>query len=508
MRMQMKLAVLLAFLIGSLVLLLTLLMYGNWFSSMQKQVALDARDQAIIIAENKTIQSAMLLDNGYITVNKAVERIHLKTGIQYLYILNAEGIYYAHPIPEKLNTTYQIGDTRTNPLVDKPLTHYTLNSDAMVEAYVPVYTDGVISGAVVVGIYNGRILQTLKGHAITMTVVAVLVIALGILIAYLFSKHIKRVMFGLEPEAIALLVNQQEMILEHIGEGILATDHRGKILVVNESAKKLLEISNLNMGDSIEQLNFLDNLTLKEVRIGQQKVLKVESKELGDVDSRLGKLYKLEDMSLARQKAEELTDMLQLTQALRAQNHEFMNKMHTVSGLLQLEAFEEAQDYIEEITKARSEMVEAINNRIKIPAVSGLILAKHSKASEQRVNLIIDEEAHIEGLPKGMLESDVTSILGNLIDNALDAASENVTIDIFSDNSHLTINVCDDGPGIDESLLPRVLEKGFSTKGKDRGFGLAIVEEKVKGLRGNLILINQDGLCVKVMLPMYREEDL
>lgn len=511
MRMQTKIAVVLALMIGGLVLLMTVLMYGNWFSAMQKQVALDAKDAAIIIAENESIQRALTLENGYISTNKAVERIHLKTGIQYLYVLNQEGLYFAHPIPEKVNTPYEQGDTRLPPLVLEPVTYYTLNSDAMVEAYVPVYTDGVVSGSVVVGIYNGRILQTIRGHAISVIVIAVLAIAAGIGMAYVLSKNIKKAMFDLEPEAIALLFNQQETILEHIGEGVLATDLWGNILVVNENAKKLLNRPDLKIGDAIDTLPFLKDKQIKEMRIDGQKTLKVDRKGLSEVDQRLGTLYKFEDMSLVRERAEELTDMKQLTQALRAQNHEFMNKLHTISGLLQLEAFSEAQGYIEEITKARSEMVEAINHRIKVPVLSGLILAKHSRAAEKRIVLTIDEEALVEKLPSGVLESDMTSILGNLIDNAMDALSPKggtIHLDLYEDALNFVMSVCDDGPGIDDALMPFVFERGFSTKGDGRGFGLAIVQEKIKALGGSIHLANQEGLCVTAVLPMKAKEVL
>lgn len=505
MRMQSKIAVVLACLIGGLVLVITLFMYGNWFSAMQKQVALDARDQAIIIAENEAIQSALMIDNGYITVNRAVERIHLKTGIQYLYILNAQGRYFAHPIPEKVNTAYNEGDTMLYPLVSEPQMYYTLTTDAMVEAYVPVYTDGVPSGAVVVGIYNGRILQTIKGHAIRVVIIAVVAMVFGIAISYALSKNIKKAMFGLEPEAIGLLLNQQETILEHIGEGILATDASGKVLIINENAKKLLGIEHLKVGDDIHHHPVSKQLHLKEWRVENERRLKVETVALRALHPKLGTLYKLEDLSLVFQRAEELTDMKQLTQALRAQNHEFMNKLHTISGLIQLEAFDEALGYITDITKVRREMVDALNRSIKVPVLSGLILAKHSKALERHIQLQIDEDANVTQLPSGAMDADITSILGNLIDNAIDALTPiggHIYLDMYHDHETFTMTVIDDGPGIDETLMPYITEKGFSTKGEGRGFGLSIVCEKVCALGGDISFHQNEGLTVSVILPM------
>ncbi|WP_353893642.1 ATP-binding protein [Proteinivorax hydrogeniformans] len=519
MKIQYKITLAIALLIIVLILVLTVFMYGNWYSSVQKQVALDAKDHAIIIAEQEALQRAMMLDNGYISVNRMVESIHLKTGIQYLYIVNMEGRYFAHPIPDKVNTYHNQNDTKLDPLVSSPTYHYSLYNDAMVEAYVPIYTDGIQSGAVVVGMYNGRILQTIKGHAFRLVMFSSLAMILGVFIAYGLSKNIKKNMYDLEPEAIALLLNQQETVLEQIGEGIVATNHMGEILLINENAKNLLEMPNLRLGMKINTIPIFklfgklpkkDNKCEEEWRINENKIVKVQVVDLQKVSERLGFLYKIEDMSLVRQRAEELTNMQQLTQALRAQNHEFMNKLHTITGLIQLDEYDEALNYIEKITKARKAMVDALNQRIKVPAVAGLILAKHSKGAERKIELIIDEEAHISKIPKGALEEDITSIIGNLIDNAMDVLAKEgggkIYLDMYQDSKQFSITVWDDGPGMSDTCLEKCFEKGFSTKGEDRGYGLYIVKNIVDYLNGHLELKNQEGLCCKVYLPMERKE--
>ena len=197
--------------------------------------------------------------------------------------------------------------------------------------------------------------------------------------------------------------------------------------------------------------------------------------------------------------------MKQLTQDLRSQNHEFMNKLHTISGLIQLEAFDEALGYITDITKVRREMVDALNRSIKVPVLSGLILAKHSKALERHIQLQIDEDANVTQLPSGAMDADITSILGNLIDNAIDALTPiggHIYLDMYHDHETFTMTVIDDGPGIDETLMPYITEKGFSTKGEGRGFGLSIVCEKVCALGGDISFHQNEGLTVSVILPM------
>ncbi|WP_350344025.1 ATP-binding protein [Proteinivorax tanatarense] len=215
-------------------------------------------------------------------------------------------------------------------------------------------------------------------------------------------------------------------------------------------------------------------------------------------------------MSLVRQRAEELTNMKQMTQALRAQNHEFMNKLHTITGLIQLNEHQSALNYIEKITQARKAIVDALNQRIKVPAIAGLILAKHSKGAERKIDLIIDEEAHISKIPEGALEEDITSIIGNLIDNAMDALAKEdggkIYLDMYQDNEQFAITVWDNGPGMNDDSLRNCFKKGFSTKGEDRGYGLYIVKTIVEYLNGHIEFKSQEGLCVKVSLPMKRKE--
>ncbi len=516
MRIQTKITATLVIMMTVIILILSLFMYTQWFDSIQRQVALDAKDQAIIIAEQDVIQKWMTEDNGYLKINKAVESIQLKTGIQYLYIINQEGRYYAHPIPEKINTYYKVEDTRKNPLLEKAGYYYSLKDDAMVEAYVPIYTDGIKSGVVVIGIYNGRILQTIRGNALRMILISLMVLVTGIIMAYMLSRNIKKAMYGLEPGAIALLLNQQETILEQIGEGLIATDASGKLLMFNENAQKLLNIKEVSLGQIIKQEPFYkyfekryleeNQLAINgEWRLESGQILSIHVIGLNQLSNQPGYLFKIEDMSLVRERAEQLTNIKQYTQALRAQNHEFMNKLQTVSGLIELESYDKVRDYIELITKSRKEMVEALTKRINVPVLSGLILAKYSKALENHIELVLDEDAMVDLLPAKSSESDMTSIIGNLIDNAMEAMKGirgQIRLDLYHDDSFFTISVADSGEGMSETAMSTCFQKGFSTKGEDRGYGLFIIKEIVEALDGTIELKNDQGLVVLIRIPM------
>ena len=520
MNLQRKITVILATMIIVLITLLTLSMYVTWYRSIQKQVAMDAMDQAVIIAENSELKKNIVSENGYIAVNKMVESIHLKTGIQYLYVLNDKGRYFANPLPEKLNMPYELSDIKLNPFQLKPTYYYELTRDAMVEGYAPIYTDGILSGVVIVGIYNGRILQTMSGFAMQLVVFAFIAIGIGIFVAYALSSNIKRAIFGLEPIEIAMLLKDREIILENIGEGLLAVNHLGEISMINSRAKELLDQEELVEGMSFDSLvfseSFGDHETLgtglveKEWHIGASKLIKIERIALHDVDARLGWLYRIEDMSLLRKRAEELTNMQQLTQALRAQNHEFMNKLHTISGMIQLESYEDALKYIEKISVTRQAVIGILNEKVKVPFISGLLLAKYSKAIERHIDFVIDSGSCLESLPAHVIEDDISSIIGNLIDNAIDSVTGKRDARIrLCLNSHVdgvTFRIEDNGSGIVEMPIEKCLEKGVSTKGPDRGYGLYIVSEKVKRAGGRLLMKNKQGLVCTVWIPSKQEE--
>lgn len=519
MKLQHKITMILATMIATLIILLTLSMYVTWYRSIQRQVAMDAMDQAVIIAENPELKTNIVSDNGYIAVNKMVESIHLKTGIQYLYVLNDQGRYFANPLPEKLNTLYETSDIKLDPFQTKPTYYYEMTRNAMVEGYAPIYTEGIRSGTVIVGIYNGRIIQTMSGFAMQLVVFAFIAIGIGIFVAYALSKNIKHSIFGLEPVEIAMLLSDREIILENIGEGLMAVNQFGEITMINSRAKSLLDQEDLEVGMPYEALVFseffgdykkLGEASMeREWRIGASKLLKIEWIALHDVDARLGWLFRIEDMSLLRKRAEELTNMQQLTQALRAQNHEFMNKLHTISGLIQLESYEDALQYIEKISVTKQAVIGLLNEKIKVPFISGLILAKYSKATERHIDFVINPSSYLEALPEHAIEDDVASIVGNLIDNAIDAitgkSDAKINLSMNSDKDGVTFIISDNGTGITDLPIEKCFEKGVSTKGPDRGYGLYIVNEKLERAGGRLLIENDDGLVCTVWIPSVQE---
>ena len=187
----------------------------------------------------------------------------------------------------------------------------------------------------------------------------------------------------------------------------------------------------------------------------------------------LGATALMEDLTEVRARAEEITGIRQINEGLRAQNHEFLNKLHTISGLIQLEEYEEAIQFITGISHNRKEMIARLNSRIKDPSVAGLLLGKYNKAQEQKVSCYLEDNSFLED--NTGLTDQINLILGNLIENSLeelrDSAEGSLMVKIHQKPSSVTLQVADTGSGIKDT--ESIFLKGFQYKGsRERAWAL------------------------------------
>ena len=197
-----------------------------------------------------------------------------------------------------------------------------------------------------------------------------------------------------------------------------------------------------------------------------------------------------------------------LTDALRAQAHEFSNRLHTIAGLVELGRAEEAMQLITATSGVHQELTESLLERIGDPVLGALLLAKAAVASERGIELRVSDDTVLsERLLEGQ---DLITLVGNLIDNALDAAAASkpprwVAVTVTQQESSLLIRVQDSGPGVPDSLREKVFQEGYSTKsragGRRRGIGLALVREVAHRYGGEVEVDNQGGAVFSVRLP-------
>ncbi|MCQ2604828.1 MAG: ATP-binding protein [Spirochaetia bacterium] len=355
-------------------------------------------------------------------------------------------------------------------------------------------------------------------------------IYLNILLALIFVISVvvairilyKRLYFGFSPKQVAFLLGQQEMVLENLNVGIIYIDNRGKIILLNSAGKKLLDLNDDAIGTNIRDYyfrdGFMDNLEnpqnaskTQELRVRVGLTLFFQYHCVTDTNGAIiGVIGSIEDMTIAKQRAEELTGMRNLMNEVRAQNHEFMNKLHAISGLIQLEEYDEALNFISQAIRADQKVVSIISSRFKEPSVAGLLLSKCSKASEKKIKLIINEDSFMNQLPEKMNSDEFCSIVGNLIENSFDELSGRtdgiIEVCIYQSTNEINISVFDNGRGIPESKQKKIFEKGHSTKGTNRGYGLYIIKDIIDTYHGKIRIWCGHGTMFVVTIPLKQEK--
>jgi two-component system sensor histidine kinase DctS len=305
-----------------------------------------------------------------------------------------------------------------------------------------------------------------------------------------------------------------------MGEGIIAIDRDNQITVVNEEAQRILEKTSEDLiGKTITSIipysTLPEVLQTGEAQINQQMFLndtmvlvnKVPVRFKGEI---IGAVATFQDKTEINRLAEELTGVKAFIEALRVQNHEHKNKLHTIAGLIQLEKYEHALDYIFDLSEEQQEITGLLTKNICDDSIAGLLLGKYERAKELRIKLDIDRNTNFRELPSCLQTGELVIILGNLIENALDAVRmekperRKVFFSMLDTPENLTITVRDMGPGIPVEMREIIFQQGFSTKGSANcGLGLYLVKRYVN-MGGGSILIqdaNGGGVIFNINIP-------
>ncbi|WCK54078.1 sensor histidine kinase [Aneurinibacillus sp. Ricciae_BoGa-3] len=482
----------------------------------QRAVAL-----AKTVADMRQIKRGLEQSNPAAAIQPITENIKLVTGAQFIVVADMNLIRYSHPNPLLIgkNMGTDPGDDQKVLKGETSISRATGSLGLSVRGKAPVFNSqhhqiGLVSvGFLVSDIWNKISLFLLR--TIGSGIVA---LALGLWGAYLLSGHIKKQTFNMEPFEIAFLSQEQASILESIREGIIAVDREGMITTCNQEAKRLLGVESSDIiGQFIETI--IPNSRLPEVLeegISHNDQPMIISNTLVIVNRVpvtlkghvIGAVASFRDKIQLEQIDQRLADVGKYADALRSQRHEFMNKLHTISGLIQLEEYELVRELIHKVNEEQQQVLTFFMSRIRDPAIVGTLIGKVHRAKEQGITLSIDPKSHLADPCKH--REIVITILGNAIENAIESitGSQNplcrpeINVFINDETEHLIVNVEDKGPGIDPSLKERIFEDGMTTKGPGRGFGLALLSKLVADAGGNLsILSSYEGAILEAKLP-------
>lgn len=529
MRLQTRLILLIGTLLFSVILALSFSFERLLVSTLEKDIGNSALKLAKAVAEMDVIQNAFEKDNPSAIIQPVVEEIRLKTDAEFIVIGNREGVRYAHPVADRIGKMMVGGDN--GPVLQgmSIISKAVGSMGPSLRGKTPIYNDkNELVGIVSVGILIKDIEKSAQAYRNRVLVLAGLALVLGSAGAIWISSSVKRSIHGLEPKEIGSLYQEKHAILETIHEGIIAVNREGIVTLVNHTAKMLIDPENKNtiIGKNVQEvvpgtrlLEVMDTGRAEkdqEMMINESAVV-VNRLPIYDREHRIvGGVSSFRNKSELLRLTEELTQVKRYTEALRAQTHEYSNKLYTIYGLIQLESYQEAMDLITHETDVHQNLIQFLLSEVPDPIIGGILIGKFNRGSELHVSVEIDRCSSFKKIPAHISRNQLVTILGNLIDNAMEAAlaSERlagrwVKIRLSDKGDRLLIEVADGGAGIDESCKERLFEQGFSTKGENnRGFGLSIVSGTVSQLNGVIDCRNapDGGAVFTVTIPKARRD--
>jgi sensor histidine kinase regulating citrate/malate metabolism len=384
---------------------------------------------------------------------------------------------------------------------------------------VPILSiDGAVLAVVSVSEPYPSTWQLLGGAGERLLVYLGLGAALGVLASWLLSRRIKQHTRGLEVAEIAGLADHREALLHSIREGVVAVNTDGVITLLNDSAQELLDVTgdavgsridSVGLDPAVEQFLASGEDSRDEVIVTRTRVLALNRRAASTGGERIGTVTTMRDSTELASMQGQLSSHKSVTDTLRAQTHEFANQLHTISGLVQLGEYDSVRDLVGTLTRRRAEISDAVTRHVADPAVAALLIAKTSLAAESGVALVLDERSHLAALDPA-LATDVITVLGNLIDNAVDVSEGSerrlATVTV-NDAGALTISVADSGPGVPEHLRESIFARGVTSKPDvpgGRGIGLALVR-LVSAQLGGAVEVSDGpdgGAVFEVRLPL------
>ncbi len=508
MKLQHKTFLMLSILMAVIVGLISIVYIYQSNASLENQLKGASLDMAITVSVMPDLIEALSEGKQDDSIQKLLLPLMKTTRYQYIIVMDMKGIQYSYPYESGLYKPYKNGGQAK--VLTEGLSYVSLDNNELisaVRAFAPIYDGHRQIGAVLVGLLTTSAKSENQNYVSIMEGTLVFGIILGLGAAIIFSLNIKKSTFGLEPKDIALLVTEKDLIFQNIERGIIAVNHEGYITLCNKRASSFLNIKQAT-GKHIQEISPYLNKIFTNTRIkGSSHHHQVCSLEknvkvlihlcpIKDADGKItGQVLSMEDMTEARVLAEELTDYRSLIESLRAQNHEFMNKLQTISGLIQLENYDMALDFIEGQANKNHQFNRLLTAQIHDNNIAALLLVKYEQASEKKIKFYIDEDSTVRGLPKSISSEDFCLVIGNIINNSMDvlekALDPFISIFISADENHLEMEISNNGPPLIDTP-ENIFKKGYSSKGSDHGYGLYLTHSTISNAGGEIYWKNEE----------------
>ncbi|ALG28619.1 hypothetical protein AOZ07_06180 [Glutamicibacter halophytocola] len=462
--------------------------------------------------------------------NKILDR---GQGVDFISIMTPDTKRVTHPNPERIGQNYA-GSTK------QALAGQTYNEVALgtlgrsVRTIAPVYHDGKLVGLVATGITLENLQTIYRSELPQILLVSALALILAGFTSWCFSRYVNQATLGFGPHGLRRLYAFYFSALHSVREGLVLLDRRHRIVLYNQEAAKLLDLPDevpphgldldqVQMPETLRTLMATGRSCKDEIHLGARSVLSISQgparltnaglprrggaprRWLG-VQPLTGQVLTLRDLTEVQELAGEVQSLKTFSTALRAQTHEHANRLHTIATLIENGQNERALAFAVDDRQHSQKLTDAIVHSIDDAYLSSLLVAKAAQAHERGVKLDITAQGFIPA--DAVAASDMVTIVGNLLDNALDVSAgtreSTVWVEVTAGHGELIISVADSGPGIEPEFLDQLLRFGVSTKkgAQPRGLGLALVQQAVLRLGGTMNVDNDAGAIFTVTLPL------
>ncbi|MGW0884450.1 sensor histidine kinase [Streptomyces sp. NPDC002671] len=474
------------------------------------------------IADSPAVRSAIHTPDPSATLQPYALRVIRDTDIDFVTIMNPSGIRWTHPDPRLIGKRFSghIGPAQHGRTFTE--TH-SGSLGPTVRAVTPVEENGRVIGLVSAGIKIEAISRRMQHQVTALLGVAGGVLLLGAVGTYVINARLRRHTRGMNAAELSRMYDYHEAALHAVREGLLLLDGQYRVALINDGGRELLGVGGEEdvLGRSVADLGLPAPLTgallasgprVDEVHLAASRVLAVNTSPVSGGERR-GTVVTLRDVTELQSLMGELDSERGFTQALRSQAHEAANRLHTVVSLIELGRAEEAVEFATSELELAQALTDQVVAAVGEPVLAALLLGKTAQAHERGVELVVSADSRLDDglLPERVSARDLVTILGNLIDNAVDAAQGSmrarVTVTAYASDAELVIRVSDTGPGVDSAHTDLVFQRGFSTKPSGpggRGLGLALVRQAVTRHEGtlNVTEAEEGGAVFEVRLPL------
>ncbi|WP_423923882.1 sensor histidine kinase [Frigoribacterium sp. 2-23] len=496
---------------------------------------------ATSIADNPFVLEALSERDPSATLQPYAVDLMSDTSTDFVTIMSPDRTRLTHPDPAEIGRPF-VG-TIAPALEGHAFTEtYAGTLGPSVRAVVPIEdSSGTVVALAAAGVTVDSITGALAQRLPLVYAAALATVAIGALLSWLLARYLRRVTAGRGPEELSRMFAYYESVLHSVREGLVLVDDRRRLTLYNDQAAELLgidrgadpagrDLADLDLPESLAELLSSGRQAVDEVHVADDRIVVVnqERTRTGRGGLPLGTVTTLRDHTELTRLAGEMKTLRTLSDALRSQTHEFANRLHTITALIELGRADEALRFATSELESGQRDADTLVVDVDEPALSALLLGKSATARERSVRLHVDVDPELGrvDLPAG----DLVTILGNLLDNAFDAVAP--TLDAVhprpdraepsggavpanrrapvvrvaawrDDHDSVHLEVSDTGPGLDD--VERAFDRGFSTKAAvpgGRGIGLALVRQAVARAGGSIdVDTGSHGTTFSVTLP-------